>query len=91
VSANLELGTVANDGYGFADTVPQTGGLSTIEVLIGSAFDDVLVGDIGPNEIHGLAGDDFLDGRAGFDFLDGGAHVVGDECVNGEALFDCEL
>jgi hypothetical protein len=41
--------------------------------------------------MYGMEGDDFLDGGSESDTLDGGPHVVGDQCVNGEVLLECEL
>ena len=47
-------------------------GCSSIENVIGSAFDDILIGDDGSNIIKGGSGDDSIDGRAGDDILEGG-------------------
>lgn len=47
--------------------------LSSIENLIGSAYDDHLIGDINANILRGGVGDDTLTGGAGADILDGGA------------------
>ena len=46
--------------------------LSTIESLIGSAFDDLLIGSAGANRLEGGAGNDRLRGGAGADILVGG-------------------
>ncbi|MDB5440394.1 MAG: Proprotein convertase, partial [Caulobacteraceae bacterium] len=46
--------------------------LVSIEILIGSNFDDTLAGDGGSNTLAGGAGDDRLYGDAGVDRLDGG-------------------
>jgi len=47
--------------------------LSSIEALVGSAFDDVLIGNNGLNYLYGEGGDDLIFGGGGNDFLDGGA------------------
>jgi Ca2+-binding RTX toxin-like protein len=47
-------------------------GISSIENITGSAFDDTLIGDDGSNIIKGGSGDDTIDGRAGDDILEGG-------------------
>ncbi len=52
--------------YGFS-----TDTLSSVENIIGSAFDDYLYGDAGVNVIRGGAGNDFVIGRGGADFLYG--------------------
>jgi Ca2+-binding RTX toxin-like protein len=60
------------------ESVTQTGGraagsaLSSIEGVVGSAFDDSIKGDTDNNYLIGGAGNDLLDGRAGNDVLDGG-------------------
>jgi Ca2+-binding RTX toxin-like protein len=46
--------------------------LSSIEGLIGSAFDDRLTGNSLDNTLDGRGGNDTLDGRGGSDTLDGG-------------------
>jgi serralysin len=53
---------------------------SSIEGLIGSAFDDCLVGNTSANELRGGAGDDTLTGLLGNDRLDGG---TGDDFLLG--------
>jgi len=68
-----------------ADTFGTTGeGLgdvfTSIEGVVGSAFDDVLKGDANPNDIHGQNGNDSLYGRGHDDYLGGGAghdHLYG--------------
>jgi Ca2+-binding RTX toxin-like protein len=47
-------------------------GLSAIENLVGTNFDDALAGDAGDNSIDGGAGSDLLLGGEGNDRLDGG-------------------
>ena len=46
--------------------------LSSIENVIGTAFDDTLVGDGSANQLFGTGGRDTLDGGDGNDLLDGG-------------------
>ena len=46
--------------------------LSSIEVVLGSNFNDTLFGDAGANTLLGGAGDDLLNGSAGDDSLSGG-------------------
>jgi Ca2+-binding RTX toxin-like protein len=45
--------------------------VTTVEGIIGSAFDDTLIGDGGANELRGGGGDDVLEGGAGDDRLFG--------------------
>jgi Ca2+-binding RTX toxin-like protein len=66
VSAFLD-GTDSDDGEGGTDT------LTSIENLLGSAFDDLLYGSAGNNVLDGADGDDILVGRGGNDTLRGGA------------------
>ncbi|MGO1079688.1 calcium-binding protein [Inquilinus sp. CA228] len=47
--------------------------LTSVENIIGSAFNDVLAGDTGPNRLSGGAGNDILTGLGGGDTLDGGS------------------
>jgi Ca2+-binding RTX toxin-like protein len=63
-------------------------GLTGIENVWGSSYDDSLTGDDGANFLRAGHGDDHLDGAGGDDELDGGAGA--DECVAGETLTDCE-
>ena len=53
---------------------------SSIEGVIGSAFDDLLIGNNSANELRGGAGDDTLTGLLGNDRLDGG---TGDDFLLG--------
>jgi Ca2+-binding RTX toxin-like protein len=46
---------------------------SSIENLVGSAFDDWLIGGTAANALSGGDGNDLLEGRAGVDTLNGGA------------------
>jgi len=54
-----------------SDAVGDT--YTSIENLIGSAFNDKLIGDAGNNVLAGGAGNDRISGRAGDDTIDGGA------------------
>lgn len=65
ITINLADGT-ASGGEAEGDV------LTSIEDLLGSAFDDVLTGDAGSNVISGASGDDLLDGGDGADQLNGG-------------------
>ncbi len=47
--------------------------LVSIEVLVGSCFDDKLLGSDAANKLYGLKGDDLLNGRGGNDMLFGDA------------------
>jgi Ca2+-binding RTX toxin-like protein len=91
VTVDLTAGTATGEGN---DT------LGGIEDVAGSAHGDTITGDANPNVLLGLEGndtilameaDDFLDGGTETDTLDGGPHVMGDRCVNGEVLNECEL
>ena len=59
--------------------------LVSIEVVVGSRFDDALFGGALNDALRGEAGDDELDGRSGNDALSGGA---GADVLNGGAGFD---
>jgi Ca2+-binding RTX toxin-like protein len=93
VNANLTTGIATGDG---TDTLMAIEDLAGTEHLAG----DDLTGDAGQNFLFGLEGndrlygmeaDDYLDGGTESDTLDGGPHVVGDQCVNGEVLLECEV
>jgi len=56
--------------------------LSSIENLVGTAFEDYLTGDSGANTLNGADGNDYLYGRDGDDILIGGA---GHNTLNGGA------
>ncbi|MEQ1952038.1 hypothetical protein [Mesorhizobium sp. CN2-181] len=68
VTVNLATGSGAG-GYAQGDV------LSTIEILVGSAFADTLTGGVGANVLNGGDGDDSLAGGAGGDVLQGGNGV----------------
>ena len=64
VNVNLSTGTVANDGYGNAETI--TG--DVWEIRSGD-FNDVLVGSANDESFIGQLGSDNIDGGGGFDRL----------------------
>ena len=66
VKVSLAVFTAQNTGGGGTDT------LTSIENLIGSAFNDTLTGNALSNHLSGGAGVDTLDGGAGTDILEGG-------------------
>lgn len=64
----------ANTGAAAGDVYLGDGETSTsIENLLGSAFNDTLTGDAAANTLTGGAGNDTLDGGVGNDILQGGA------------------
>ena len=70
----VNLGTNSSSGAAGNDT------LTTIEAVLGSAFNDSLSGDANDNLLDGGAGNDTLSGAAGNDTLRGGA---GSDSLNG--------
>jgi Ca2+-binding RTX toxin-like protein len=48
--------------------------LTSIEAIIGSAYNDSFLGDNAANYFYGESGGDFLEGFDGADYLDGGLH-----------------
>jgi Ca2+-binding RTX toxin-like protein len=56
-----------------ADALGDT--LSSVEIVIGSGFNDSLSGSAGDDQLIGGSGNDLLVGRGGADILDGGANV----------------
>ena len=66
-TADYSTSTSAIDASFSGDT------LSSIENIIGTAYDDVINGDAGNNELQGNGGDDTLNGGTGTDTLEGGA------------------
>jgi hypothetical protein len=64
------LGVVVNMWVG--GTATRTGGISDIQNVIGSQYDDVLIGNSSANVLTGNDGDDVLLGTNGNDTLDGG-------------------
>jgi large repetitive protein len=80
----------STDGAGGlgSDTFVASGGLSTVENVVGGPFGDQLTGDEGPNSLVGLSGDDTIGGHGGADGVfgdDGNDKVFGSE---GEDLVD---
>ncbi len=71
VTVNLENGQMLGGAQG--DSIVRVGGVSTIENVVGSGYDDRLTGDSRANRLFGLGGLDQLDGRGGDDVLVGGA------------------
>jgi len=71
---DMTEGVTASLAAGFSEgnVSGEFDGLSGIENLIGSAFDDFLLGDSGANAIDGEGGNDLLRGLGGDDTLDGG-------------------
>ena len=67
VNVRLEYTNTQNTGGSGLDL------LSSIENLVGSAFDDKLYGNDGTNALTGGAGNDILDGRTGTDVMIGGS------------------
>ncbi|MEX0367111.1 MAG: beta strand repeat-containing protein, partial [Ruegeria sp.] len=81
VNVNLQLGTTAGpDG---------SDALTSIEGVIGSAFNDDLTGDSGNNVLFGGGGNDTLRGGNGEDTLTGGAG--NDVLVGGAAIDTADL
>ncbi len=72
VTINLETGQTIG-GHAQGDVLVRVAGVSTIENLVGSEFNDRLTGDSRGNRLIGLGGNDTLEGRAGDDVLIGGA------------------
>ena len=67
-TVDLTAGTTL-DGYG------NSGSVTGIENVNGSALGDSITGDSGVNVLNGGDGDDTLNGRGGDDVIDGGAGV----------------
>src|SRR5262249_7186866 len=65
VTVNLATGTSTAVG----------GGISGVQIVVGSQANDVLTGDSGDNVLVGLDGDDVIDGGGGRDFVIGGKGV----------------
>ena len=74
-------------GLGTSSGGEDNDDLKTIEVVVGSAFNDTITGDNSANTIFGIGGDDVLDGSDGTDYIYGGAGT--DSCV-GETVEECE-
>jgi Ca2+-binding RTX toxin-like protein len=92
VNANLTTGTATGDGTDTLVGIEDLAGTEHLagDDLTGDGNQNLLLGIEGDDRLFGMEGDDFLDGGSETDSLDGGPHVVGDQCVNGETLVDCE-
>lgn len=72
VTIDLAARTAAG-GHATGDVIVASGGVSTIENVVGSdGYSDTLRGDARANRLAGLGGDDTLEGRDGDDVLVGG-------------------
>lgn len=79
-AVQLDLATsLAGGGDGAGDV------LISVEILIGSAFNDRLIGISAAESLYGGAGDDRMTGRKGDDLLDGGA---GNDTLEGDTGAD---
>ena len=76
INASLATGIVNPSGAGNNDT------LSSIEVLIGSAFGDEITGSTGNDGLFGGGGNDTINGGDGDDTVGGG---IGDDSLTGGA------
>lgn len=93
VNVNLTTGTATGDGTDTLVTIEDLAGTEHLagDDLTGDANQNLLFGIEGDDRLFGMDGDDFLDGGSETDSLDGGNHVMGDQCVNGEILLECEI
>lgn len=69
-SSSTILGVTVNL---FGGTAASLGGVSDVQNVTGTAFDDILIGNSLSNVMTGNGGDDALTGYTGNDTLDGGA------------------
>jgi len=93
VNANLTTGVATGDGTDTLVTIEDLVGTEHLagDDLTGDANQNLLLGGEGDDRLFGMDGDDYLDGGSETDSLDGGNHVMGDQCVNGEAVVNCEV
>ncbi|SDX82127.1 calcium-binding protein, partial [Roseicitreum antarcticum] len=63
---NLATGVVANDGFGFSDTINRSGTNGRLEIE-GTQFSDIITGGAANDSFILGAGNDTLDGGDGFD------------------------
>lgn len=93
VNANLTTGTATGDGTDTLVAIEDLAGSEHLagDDLTGDANQNLLFGIEGNDRLYGMEGDDYLDGGPDSDTLDGGPHVMGDQCVNGEVLLECEV
>ena len=85
VSIDLSAGTIAGAAAG--DVFVFASGLSTIENLIGSSYDDVLIGDASANSVYGGYGDDTIEGGYSNDTLTGGSNTAAGDTVSYEHVY----
>lgn len=73
---NLETGVIANDGYGYAETISGSGRVNEVR---GTRLADVLVGSAENESFIGNGGNDTINGGGGIDRLrfDSGATISG--------------
>jgi len=100
-TVDLPAGT-AVDGFppvvapGSAEGPPPGETVTSINTVIGSAFDDTLIGKNEQDWLYGEAGDDDLSGNGGADTLDGGDGIDtldgggGSDTCTGETETHCE-
>lgn len=93
VSASLTTGTATGEGNDTLVGIEDLAGSPHLpgDDLTGDANQNLLFGVEGDDRLFGMEGDDYLDGGSESDTLDGGPHVVGDQCVSGEVLLECEV
>jgi serralysin len=72
-SGASERVTVLLNLSGAHNTQQGTDSFTSIECLLGSAFNDILFGSTANNQLKGEGGNDILSGREGKDTVDGGA------------------
>lgn len=91
VAADLTAGTATGEGTDTLVGIEDLAGGEHGDTLTGDANQNLLFGMAGNDVLLGMEGDDYLDGGPDSDSLDGGTHVMGDQCVNGEVLNECEI
>ncbi|UYM18906.1 hypothetical protein NX720_24040 [Endozoicomonas euniceicola] len=72
VSSAVNVSLVSNTGSFSLSNLPYQDYFSSIENVIGTAYNDTLTGNGSDNELQGGNGDDTLIGGAGVDMLNGG-------------------
>lgn len=72
VNVSLVAGAANTGGDAEDDTFIFSGGLNTVEQILGSSFNDTLTGNDQDNVLIGNDGDDHLNGGGGNDVLSGG-------------------
>lgn len=91
VTVDLTAGTATGEGTDTLAGIEDAAGTANGDSITGDANANALLGLEGNDSLFGMEADDFLDGGTETDSLDGGPHVTGDQCVNGEALVECEV